>query len=349
MLKRVNEMIAAVLRERSLDWRTCYTSAVLSRPDGSRLRIEASDAGVLSDLAARLGSMAAGNADAISYVTLPAPESALPERFLAAGSVVDVRKEAAHSAELLTQIIYGDLVEPLKSEGDWVLGRLEDGYVGWIRNWSLKPTTLSRFRDFAARAEYRVRHNIIQAFERPEIESLPLTDAVVGTPVIARSCEKRGWRLVEFPDGKTGYAASSSLQRIPRKSRISREQLPAAGMRFMGIPYLWGGTSPKGFDCSGLMQRIFLLNGLLLPRDSDMQARFGKSKSITKTDSFYTGDLLFFGSDAEKITHVAMYLSNGLFLHAYGYVRVGSLDPQNPLFDAKLSKDWRSVRDPLTL
>lgn len=349
MLKRVHEALAAVLRERSLDWRTCYTSVFLSRPDGSQLRVEASDADVLSDLAGRLETLAAGSAWTISYVRLPAPGSGLPERYLAASSVVDVRKEAAHSAELLTQVTYGDLVLPLKSEGDWILAKLEDGYVGWIRSWNLKPTTLSLSRVFAERAGHRVKYNIIQAFERPTIESLPVTDAVVGTPIVVRDCQKRGWRFVEFPDGKTGYAVAGSLQRIPKMNRISREQLSATGMRFMGIPYLWGGTSPKGFDCSGLMQKIFSLNGLLLPRDSHMQARYGKMKSITKIDSFYTGDLLFFGADADKITHVAMYLSNGLFLHAFGYVRVGSLDPKNPLFDAKLSKDWQSVRDALAL
>lgn len=349
MINRVHTVLMEILRERSFDWRTCYTHVSLSRPDGSHLTVEASDADVLAELEKRLRRAVPEASDTLSCIELPGRGSGLAERFLAASSVVDVRKEGAHSSELLTQITYGDLVAPLKDEGDWLLARLDDGYVGWIRKWYLKPTSIGDARAFSDRAAHRIKHNIIQAFEDPSIESVPVTDAVVGTPVVASDCRKRGWRFVEFPDGKCGYVASGAIQRIPRRTRVSRERLSTTGMRFMGIPYLWGGTSPKGFDCSGLMQKIFSLHGHVLPRDSDMQARHGKAKSIDRTDSFRTGDLLFFGTDADSISHVAMYLSNGLFLHAYGHVRVGSLDPKNPLYDTKLSHDWQLVRDPLAV
>jgi cell wall-associated NlpC family hydrolase len=349
MLKQIHESISRILAEHALDWRTCYTNAYVEKPDGSLLIVESSDERVLADLSAWIKSLNGELQRKIRFQALPAETAPLPERYLATGSVVDVRKEAAHSSELLTQATYGDLFEPLKSDGDWVLVRLQDGYVGWIRSWNLSPVTVARARTFGAAAEHRVKHNIIQAFEEPSIESLPVTDAVAGTHLIARPCQKRGWRSVEFPDGRTGFAASGSLQRIPKRNRVVREQLSSTGLRFMGIPYLWGGASPKGFDCSGLIQKIFSLNGQLLPRDSDMQARCGKLKPVPNVDSFLTGDLLFFGTDREKITHVGMYLSNALFLHAYGYVRIGSLDPKNPLFDAKLSKDWQFTRDPLAV
>jgi cell wall-associated NlpC family hydrolase len=128
---------------------------------------------------------------------------------------------------------------------------------------------------------------------------------------------------------------------------VSRPKLAATGLRFLGIPYLWGGSTPKGFDCSGLMQRIYRLHGLLLPRDADMQSRFGALRSTRDLNSLATGDLLFFGKIPQRITHVGMVLPDRLFLHAYGQVRVNSLDPAHPLFEPVLAQDWRLTRDPM--
>jgi cell wall-associated NlpC family hydrolase len=173
-------------------------------------------------------------------------------------------------------------------------------------------------------------------------------DAVIGTLVRAEAASRRGWRAVQFCDGREGFAKSRHIEPLPRSRRIVRERLAATAMRFMGIPYLWGGTTPKGFDCSGLIQRVFRLHGLVIPRDSDLQARYGRRKNAGETDELRTGDLLFFGKNEQQISHVAMYLSDSLFLHAYGQVRINALDPRHPLFDAKLAGDWRLPTDPLS-
>jgi cell wall-associated NlpC family hydrolase len=152
---------------------------------------------------------------------------------------------------------------------------------------------------------------------------------------------------VELPDGRTGFIRRSHTEKTRARRSVSRDQLTATGLRFLGIPYLWGGSTPKGFDCSGLVQRIYRLNGLVLPRDSDMQARFGAEKRVGSIDDLEPGDLVFFGRAAQRITHVGMVVPDRLFLHAYGQVRVNSLDPSHPLFDSSLARDWRATRDPL--
>jgi len=347
-LAEINAIVATVLKNRSLDQRTCYTSVAPVPPDGSRIRIECSDGDVLGEIEQILRQ----TPDAVSGTPLciPLPESAaqLPEILVTVTSVADVRRTPAHASELVTQLIYGDIVLPLKQEGDWILIRIDDGYIGWIRSWYVRESTYAEAKDFFEQAGHRVAATVTQIFETPRRGSLPLSDAVIGTPVWVEPCDKRGWRRVRLPDGKAGFIRGSALESVPKGTSVSRNRLSTIGLKFLGVPYLWGGNTPKGFDCSGLIQRIFKLCGVLLPRDSDMQAKFGREKRSGNLDSLHTGDLLFFGKGRTQITHVAMYLSDSLFLHAYGQVRINSLSPQHPLFEDKLVKDWRITRDPLS-
>jgi cell wall-associated NlpC family hydrolase len=355
MIQELNEMLSDILAKRSLDWRTCFTRVVSQPPGGRTIVCECSDAAVLEDLQGRVGQAGWGiESRRIVYESLPGVAAGMPDGLIASSSVVDVRRSPAHTAELVTQVVYGDAVTPLKTDGDWFLVRLDDGYIGWIRSWHLYELSSSEQAAYKARAAHRVATNHAVVLHEPDHDSLPVTDLVIGTPLEAGTCGKRGWRSVRLPDGKEGFVASRSIERKPAGRRISRERLSATGMRFLGIPYIWGGSTPQGFDCSGLIQRIYRLNGLVIPRDTDMQARFGRPKPAdpdapaTAARDLATGDLIFFGKAETQITHVAMMLSEGLFLHAYGQVRVGSLDPQSHLFDAALVRDWRVSRDILT-
>ena len=342
LIHDINTRITQAMARRGLDPRFCHTGVVAVPPAGHELVVESSDAGLLDDLRGMPGTEGK-----VRWVALPGEGVGLPAGQIAASSVVDVRREPAHTSELRTQIVYGDAVEPLKDEGEWMLVRLDDGYVGWIRNWHLAALPASGYDAWLDQASFRVATNHAEVLEAPRTRALPVSDLVIGTRVHITTCGKRGWRAVSLPDGREGFIQTRSIERLPRRRSVSRERLAATGLRFLGIPYIWGGTTPRGFDCSGLIQRVFRLCGHLLPRDADMQGRFGRSRPGDAA-ALVTGDLLFFGKDDHHITHVAMVLPDGLFLHAYGQVRVGSLDPRHPLYEPKLDPISRFSRDPLT-
>jgi cell wall-associated NlpC family hydrolase len=142
-----------------------------------------------------------------------------------------------------------------------------------------------------------------------------------------------------------------------KNSRVlNGESIARTSKTFLGVPYLWGGTSSKGVDCSGFTKTVYRLNGVELNRDASQQARNGED--VVLDSSFSTsrkGDLLFFGQKAtsersERITHVGIYLENKKFIHSSGRVRFGSFDPSSPMYEGallrRLVRSRRIITDP---
>lgn len=267
----------------------------------------------------------------------------MPELMLVVSAVADVRREPSHKAELVSQAIQGDAVTPLKAENEWTLVRMDDGYVGWIRDWHLQTWSAAGRDAFLAAATHRIKTNHAIAVETPG--GTVLGELVVGTPLVAGESAGRGLVSARLADGRAGYVPRSSLEPL-RARRPTPERLAKTGLAFLGIPYLWGGTTPNGFDCSGLIQRVFRLNGLALPRDSDQQALVGRERPNPTPSELVPGELLFFGRTRESITHVGLVLPDLTFLHSYGQVTVNALDPSHPRYSQRLAEIWQVTRDP---
>jgi cell wall-associated NlpC family hydrolase len=180
------------------------------------------------------------------------------------------------------------------------------------------------------------------AFSAPDKKAMPITDLVI-CDLFEVTGETKGYLQVLLPDGRTAYVKKNeciSFQEwTTRPFDISSVLTTARQM--MGIPYFWGGTSSKAVDCSGFTKTAYLSQAVVLARDASQQVRYGEHPDFSDYRNLQPGDLIFFGSSAQRVTHVALYLGNGLFIHASGssaMVRLNSLNPNDPLFDANLLK-----------
>lgn len=242
------------------------------------------------------------------------------QRALARLSVVSMRSRPSHGGEQVSQALMGTPVVVLERDGGWSKVRTPDGYEGWIIDHSLVfPST----REFAAWAE-APKVMITEPYEQHDADRR--TDLVAGDVLVFQGDS------LQLPDGRRILAPNSGFMPLDRLSarRFRPAELPRFAELYIGVPYQWGGLSSKGMDCSGLVRMAYAAQGRLLPRDAWQQAQLGLE---VPADSLRAGDLLFFGNaQTGKITHVAIYDRDGLYVHSSQLVRRNSLDPESPLY-----------------
>jgi len=165
---------------------------------------------------------------------------------------------------------------------------------------------------------------------------------VVLCDLVRKTGEEGDWYEVELPDERAGFLPKKAAQDYTawkQARRATAENIERTARRFIGRPYLWGGNSPKGVDCSGFTGLVFYLNGIDLQRDSSLQARQGVAVPLDpELSQLKKGDLLFFGRSPrrgrpERVVHVGLYLGDKLFIHSSERVHISSLDPRSPLRD----------------
>ncbi len=257
-------------------------------------------------------------------------------------SVANIRSEPRHSAELSTQALLGTPVRLLKKNGGWYLVQTPDHYLGYLESGVL---TINKSWLDAPRKVFTSPAGIVKTGTTSS--AAVLADLSFGNLLEVVS-EAEEFTEVRLPDGRQGFVSSEKLS--PITEFVQRERsIAASGARFLGVPYLWGGTSFKGVDCSGFTRTLFLDEGIYLPRDASQQALVGDPVPIDSSFSALTeGDLLFFGRDNEHISHVAVYLGNQRFIHSSGWVKFGSFDPGSDEYDEDNLKRLRFAKRVLT-
>jgi gamma-D-glutamyl-L-lysine dipeptidyl-peptidase len=269
-------------------------------------------------------------------------------------SVANLRSNPRHSAELATQATLGTPVKVWKKQNSWYLVQTPDEYLAWVDGGGITlmdSTDLNKWQQ-AQKLLYTSPYGF--AYAVPDGNGATVSDLVYGDVVILKNKGKEFYE-VGFPDGRSGYIPATEA--IAYKEWIAtryptEENLAQTSKRLLGLPYMWGGTSFKGVDCSGFTKTVFFMNGLVLPRDASQQINHGEL--INTSDGWQNlrpGDLLFFGEPAqgekpERVVHVGIWLGeNNEFIHSAGRVRVNSMNPDAPNHDAsELKRFLRAKR-----
>lgn len=249
-----------------------------------------------------------------------------------------LRTRGTHSAEMATQAVMGTPLRLLEHSGEWWRVQTPDGYIAWIPESSVAVKTAPEMDSWRADAG---RHIVTtpwqtRAWASPEASSPRdvVTDLVLGAIVQADPSAAAGTRMpVTLPDGRKGWAEKADLAPIAEwaSQPFDAQKILSVAYSMEGTPYLWGGTSVKAIDCSGLVKVSYFANGLILRRDASQQALTGERLEADEWPTYRAADLMFFGNaDTGRVTHVALYDSGGRYVHSSGRVKRNSVDPQSP-------------------
>ncbi|WP_373520753.1 NlpC/P60 family protein [Aquiflexum sp.] len=267
-------------------------------------------------------------------------------------SVANIRSAAKHSAELATQALLGTPLKVLKKESSWYLVQTPDQYISWVDSGGIQVMDEQELSDWnqLPKAVFTDYSGFAYA-DRDEKEII--SDLVAGN-IISLEWTESNHQEILLPDGRVGFVKNDQLMPFEawnESRKLNSENLIQTAKAMMGVPYLWGGTSIKGVDCSGFTKTIYFLNGQVIPRDASQQIWEGEEVDEDKSwENLEVGDLLFFGEKAtgnkkERVVHVGMWIGDNSFIHSRGRVRISSFDQESPDYDEyELNRYLRTKR-----
>ncbi len=218
-----------------------------------------------------------------------------------ARGVVDLHAQPDRESELVDQVLFGEMVTLLGEHDGWAYVQGEDQYLGWIEQDGVRPSTPPGSERIVV-----VQAAVVRAAADPDGAAI---DALApGTSVSAGVLGDADAVWIRCGGGWIAASDTVRAHELPRRPPDAADLL-ATAETFLGTPYLWGGLTVRGIDCSGLTQQVYRLNGVALPRDADQQALAGRSVEAARA-----GDLFFFGDP--RVTHTAIATGPRTFLHA---------------------------------
>lgn len=255
-----------------------------------------------------------------------------------------------YESALETQELMGTIVEIVGESSYWREIVSPQPYKAWTTEKTLVEMTSEEIQEYKEAPKYMFAELYGHIYMEPSEKSQTICDLVGGD--VMRMVHKNGkavikgrWAMVMLPSGKTGWVKKSAVEELGERidirmgegsgNMISRERMEAiisSAHQLLGVPYLWGGMSAKGVDCSGLVRISAIMNGVLLPRNASQMIKCGIPVQL---DQLQRGDLVFFGTAASdekpmRVTHVGIYLGDNHIIHSSHLVRINSLDPEAP-------------------
>lgn len=235
-------------------------------------------------------------------------------------SIVPLRLEASDKSELVSQVLYGELFKVLEIKKKWSKIRLDfDSYEGWIDNKQYQLISKEDF-DSLTKNDKKFTSDLVDVVSTKESNLLSVT---IG-------CEIQNVDFIEH-----SFEGHSVSTKQPKSG------LTETALLFVNSPYLWGGKTPFGIDCSGFTQMVYKINGYRLLRDASQQATQGEPLSFIEESE--PGDLAFFDNKEGEIIHVGLILKDNYIIHAHGKVRIDRLD-HTGIFNTELKTYSHKLR-----
>lgn len=229
-------------------------------------------------------------------------------------SAANLYSQPNFTSEMVTQALMYENLEILDKKNNWFRIRQWDGYESWIHQFYTVETD-----SYPAHTTFTISKRIQWIYSEPDLDSQKIGEILFCTeiPVIEK---ENNWLKLQIPDKGIGFIESLNFTRYTG----FREEIILISKNLMGIPYLWGGKTSKGFDCSGFVQSVFKFSGISLERDSSQQIQNSNLKKVDFIDSM-KGDIVFFTSDG-MVDHVGIALGDRKIIHCSGEVRIDSLN-----------------------
>ncbi|GAB4312928.1 MAG: C40 family peptidase [Bacteroidales bacterium] len=228
-------------------------------------------------------------------------------------TIVPVRREPDHRTEMVNQLLFGDMAVVREKMGDWCLVEsVSDRYEGWVDQTQLTFLEEDEYRKYLNLSVVRVGHLVDY-----------LSGADERMMLVTYGAALRGIEENRFEFNGVNYHLDEPCT---GPVSLTPEALVNEAMLWLGVPYLWGGRSPFGVDCSGFVQLLFSRYGVDLPRDAWQQATVGEQ--VAFQSEARKGDLFFFDNQDGDIVHVGVYCGNDRIIHSSGKVRLDPVDHQ---------------------
>lgn len=252
-------------------------------------------------------------------------------------------------SHVVTQAKIGDILMLLEEKDGWYLAQMAaDKYLGWVSDaeiWRIDKGTLSSYLSGKVAL---VVAKMTSALDAPGGKKILEKDLVQGVVLPVKSLDS-SWVAVKLPGRDVAYVKASDVRVFDQFDQVFAEKkgadaVIATAKQYLGLPYLWGGTTAYGFDCSGFTQFCFRMNGYFLRRDADMQYEMGEAVSDRK--NLKPGDLVFFETYKKGPSHVGIYIGDSRFIHASSSkgVTINSFDPSHSDYSPDLDRRYLGAR-----